>query len=108
MLEELAEHLRLGEQIEIHGFGRLVLDHPSLRSGPKRKRSSKIGGADRQVADVELAGGCRGKAGTAVVPAKTKPLKYTLDELLAQCDLDAASPRIPGWGDMIPVGKESL
>ena len=108
ILEQLAEHLRSGEQIEIRGFGRLALDDPSPGKGPKRKRNSTIDAPDRQVADVEPARGCRDRADSSSVPATTKPLKYTLDELLAQCDPDAPSPRIPGWDDMVPVGKEIL
>ena len=108
ILKQLAEHLRSGERIEIRGFGRLALDDPSPGKGPNRKRYSTIEVPDRQVVDVEPAWECRDRADTLSVPATTKPLKYTLDELLAQCDPDAPSPRIPGWDEMVPVGKEIL
>lgn len=106
ILEQITAHLSLGERIEIRGFGRLVLDHPSVGKEPDRKRNSTIDVQDRQDADVEPSWGYRDRTDPAAVPATTKPLKYTLDELLAQCDPDAPSPRIPGWDDMVPVGKE--
>ena len=106
ILEQLAEHLSSGERIEIHGFGHLALDHPSQGKGLNRKRNSTIDAPHRQDTDVEPARGCRDRIDTAAVPTTTKPLKYTLDELLAQCDPDAPSPRIPGWDDMVSVGKE--
>lgn len=108
ILEQLAEHLRSGERIEIRGFGRLALDDPSPGKGRNRTKNSTINGPGRRDADVEPARGCRDRIDTAAVPATTKPLKYTLDELLAQCDPDAPSPRVPGWDDMEPVGKEIL
>ena len=70
--------------------------------------NNKVDNTDRQVADVVPALGCRDTTDTAVGPAKTKPRTYQLDELLAQCDPDAASPRIPGWDEMNAVGKEIL
>ena len=34
--------------------------------------------------------------------------KFTLVELLAECDPSAPPPRIDGWDEMVPVGKEIL
>jgi len=47
-------------------------------------------------------------AGEAMVlkPVRTKP-KYTLDELMAQCDLNAPEPEdMADWNGMRPVGRE--
>ena len=70
--------------------------------------NNKVVNTDRHVADVVPVRGYRDTADTVVVPTKTKPCKCRLDELLAQCDPDAPSPRIPGWDEMVPVGKEIL
>ena len=43
-----------------------------------------------------------------ITPGKIKP-KYTLKELLAQCDLNAPMPEIVNeWDNIQPVGRESL
>lgn len=43
-----------------------------------------------------------------ITPKKIKP-KYTLKELLAQCDLNAPMPNtVKEWDDIQPVGRESL
>ena len=34
--------------------------------------------------------------------------KYKLAELLAECDPSAPPPRLDGWDEMVPVGKEIL
>ena len=47
-------------------------------------------------------------AGEAMVlkPVRTKP-KYTLEELMAQCDLNAPEPEdMADWNAMRPVGRE--
>ena len=69
---------------------------------PIRRNRRKSDAVDTTDLDVTNAGA------DAVEPATSKPKKYTLGELLAQCDPDAPSPRIPGWDDMTPVGKEIL
>ncbi len=39
-------------------------------------------------------------------PVRPKP-KYTLEELMAQCDLNAPEPEdMAGWNAMPPVGRE--
>lgn len=83
ILEHIAERLSSGEEIEILDFGRLALDCTS----PSESHDS---------------------ADTTVVPATTKSHKYRLDELLAQCDPDVTPPRVPGWEDVVPAGKETL
>lgn len=48
-------------------------------------------------------------AGEALVlkPVRSKP-KYTLEELMAQCDLDAPEPAdMADWNAMRPVGREA-
>ncbi len=43
-----------------------------------------------------------------ITPTKIKP-KYTLKELLAQCDLNAPMPEVvKEWDDIQPIGRESL
>jgi len=43
-----------------------------------------------------------------ITPKKNKP-KFTLKELLAQCDLDAPMPEAAKkWDEMPVVGQESL
>lgn len=46
----------------------------------------------------------------AAVDASNKRLsrkpRYSLDELLAQCDPTVPLPRVEGWDEMKPVGKE--
>ncbi|WP_411969558.1 AbrB/MazE/SpoVT family DNA-binding domain-containing protein [Pseudomonas sp. p1(2021b)] len=47
-------------------------------------------------------------AGESMVlkPVRAKP-KYTLEELIAQCDLDAPEPtELEGWNAMRPAGRE--
>ena len=36
------------------------------------------------------------------------PEKYKLAELLAECDPSAPLPRVDGWDEMVPVGKEII
>ncbi len=44
-----------------------------------------------------------------ITPTKIKPNKYTLKELLAQCDLNAPMPEVvKEWDDIQPIGRESL
>ncbi len=48
-------------------------------------------------------------AGEALVlkPVRSKP-KYTLEELMAQCELDAPEPAdMADWNAMRPVGREA-
>lgn len=43
-----------------------------------------------------------------ITPQKNKP-KYTLKELLAQCDLNAPMPdAVKEWDEVEPMGRESL
>ena len=43
-----------------------------------------------------------------ITPKKNKP-KYTLKELLAQCDLKAPMPEaVKEWEEVQPAGRESL
>ena len=108
ILEQLTVRLSSGEPIGIRGFGHLSLDGTFPKKGLRRTESSKVDVLDRHVADVDPALEFHDRAKTAVLPSTSKRPKYRLDELPAQCDPDAPSPRIPGWDEMVPVGKESL
>lgn len=45
--------------------------------------------------------------GSIVLSKKSKPAQYTLEELLAQCDLSAHLPKdMAEWDSMPPVGNE--
>lgn len=45
--------------------------------------------------------------GSIVLSKKSKPAQYTLEELLAQCDLSAPLPKdIAEWDNIPPVGNE--
>ena len=41
-------------------------------------------------------------------PEVTGRRKYNLDELLAECDLNAPLPQIEGWDEIMLVGREIL
>ena len=43
--------------------------------------------------------------GRLIVAPSTRP-RYSLDELLAQCDLNAPTPSLDWWDDAKPVGQE--
>ncbi len=100
ILEKMAEHLTAGDRIDIRGFGSFVLNGHSSSIRSNRRKSDAVDTAGLHAANTE--------AETTIGPATTKPKKYTLDELLAQCDPGNPSPRISGWDDMTPVGKEIL
>ena len=50
----------------------------------------------------------RDRVDATVAPDTKQQRKYPLEELLAQCKWDAPSPRVSGWDDMAPLGKELL
>ena len=108
ILEQLTVHLSSGEPIRIRGLGQLSLDGTLPGKGLRRTKNSKVGLPDRHVANVDPAWKLQDGTNIALVSATSKRPKYRLDELLAQCSPDAPSPRIPGWDEMVSVGKEIL
>ena len=99
-LEKMAEHLTAGDRIDIRGFGSFVLNGQTSSIRSNRRMSDAVDTAKLHAENAW--------ADATVEPATIKPKKYTLSELLAQCDPDTPLPRIPGWDDMTPVGKEIL
>ena len=108
ILEHMAQTLAVGDRIEIRGFGSFALNYRPPRQERNPKTGQKVEIPAKHVPHFKAGKELRDRV-DATVPSDTKQRrKYTLNELLAQCKSDASSPRVSGWDDMVPLGKELL
>ena len=108
ILEHMTQTLAVGDRIEIRGFGSFALNYRPPRQGRNPKTGQKVEIPAKHVPHFKAGKELRDRV-DATVPSDTKQRRnYTLQELVAQCKSDAPSPRVSGWDDMAPLGKELL
>lgn len=108
ILGQMTETLAVGDRIEIRGFGSFVLSHRPPRQGRNPKTGQKVEVPAKHVPHFKAGKELRDRVDATVAPNTNQKRKYTLDELLANCRTDVPSPRVSGWDDMVPLGKELL
>lgn len=106
ILSKMTRALTSGDRIEIRGFGSFALNYRPPRRGRNPKSGEKVNVPGKHVPHFKAGKELRDRVDAAAVDAAAKRPKYTLDQLMAQCDGNAASPRVTGWDEMVPVGKE--
>ena len=108
ILEQMTQALAVGDRIEIRGFGSFALNYRSPRQGRNPKTGQKVAIPAKHVPHFKAGKELRDRVDATVAPDTKQQRKYPLEELLAQCKWDAPSPRVSGWDDMAPLGKELL
>lgn len=108
VLEQMTQTLAVGGRIEIRGFGSFALNYRPPRQGRNPKTGQKVEIPAKHVPHFKSGKELRDRVDATLASDTNQRRKYTLDKLLAQCKPDAPSPRVSGWDDMAPLGKELL
>lgn len=108
ILEAMTGTLAVGDRIELRGFGSFTLNYRPPRQGRNPKTGHSVQVPARYAPHFKAGRELRNRVNATVGSDTTSRRKYTLDELLAQCNQDAPPPRIAGWDDMTPLGRERL
>jgi len=108
ILEQMTQTLAVGGRIEIRGFGSFALNYRPPRQGRNPKTGQKVEVPAKHVPHFKAGKELRDRVDATVATDTNQQRKYNLDELLAQCKPDDMAPRVSGWDDMAPAGKELL
>lgn len=108
ILEQMTQALAVGDRIEIRGFGSFALNYRPPRQGRNPKTGQKVAIPAKHVPHFESGKELRDRVDATLASDTKQHRKFPLDELLAQCKPDAPAPRVSGWDDMAPLGKELL
>lgn len=106
VLDQMTQTLAAGDRIEMRGFGSFALNYRPPRQGRNPKTGQKVDIPAKLVPHFKAGKELRDRVDAAIAPDTKRQRKYTLEELLAQCKPDAPSPRVPGWDDMVLLGRE--
>ncbi|SFM13411.1 HU family DNA-binding protein [Halopseudomonas yangmingensis] len=100
--------IQIGRSAVAFGTQQGALNYRPPRQGRNPKTGQKVEIPAKHVPHFKAGKELRDRVDATVAPDTKQQRKYTLDKLLAQCKSDAPSPRISGWDDMAPLGKELL